>query len=168
MFRTIIYFILIAGLSLNLNAQSVSHQEWSDLLAKYVDPYGKVNYEGFKADESKLDAYLERLSKNPAMPFWKVNEQEAFWINAYNAFTIKLILDHYPVKSIKDINVDGKDAWQIPFIELGDKKYSLGYIENTMLRGQFNDSRIHFAINCSAHSCPPLRNNAFSAENIDI
>ena len=67
-----------------------------------------------------------------------------------------------------DIKKDDKDAWHIPFIVLGKKKYTLDYIENTMLRGQFNDSRIHFAINCTAKSCPPLRNKAFSAENINI
>jgi hypothetical protein len=137
-------------------------------LQKYVDPYGVVNYKAFKTDEKLLDEYLEKLKTNGPKPYWKVEEQKAFWINAYNAFTVKLVLMHYPIKSIKDINEDGKDAWHIPFIQIGDKLYTLDYIENTMLRGQFNDSRIHFAINCSAKSCPPLRNKAYSSKNIEI
>lgn len=168
MLRSILSFILFSGIILGVNAQKVSHQAWTDLLQKYVDPYGKVNYKGLKEDEKKLDEYLDRLRNNPAQPNWKTNEQEVYWINAYNAFTIKLVLEHYPLKSIKNINEDDKDAWHIPFIKLDGKLYTLDYIENTMLRGQFNDSRIHFAINCTAISCPPLRNKAFTAENINI
>jgi hypothetical protein len=149
-------------------AQQVSHQAWTELLQKHVNDYGRVNYKGFIEDRAKLDSYLDRLSQNPAKPNWDIGEQEAFWINAYNAFTIQLILDHYPIKSIMDIKEDGKNAWHIPFIKLGDKMYTLDYIENTMLLGQFNDSRLHFAINCSAMSCPPLRNKAFTAKNVDI
>ena len=153
---------------LSLHAQKVDHSSWSELLQKYVDPYGKVDYAGLKADEDKVDAYLEKLKNNAPDPKWKVDEQKAFWVNAYNAFTIKLVLKHYPLKSIMDIKEDGKDAWHIPFIELGGKLYTLDYIEKTMLLGQFNDPRIHFAINCSAKSCPPLRNKAYTSENIDI
>ena len=159
---------IVAFLSLSLHGQKVDHGPWTELLQKYVDPYGKVDYKAFKNDEEKLDAYLKKLSGNPPDPKWKVDEQKVFWINAYNAFTIKLILDHYPVKSIKDINDGDKDAWHIPFIELGGKMYTLDYIEKTMLLGQFNDPRIHFAINCSARSCPPLRNKAYTSENINI
>ena len=86
----------------------------------------------------------------------------AYWINAYNAFTIKLILDHYPVKSIKDI--DGGNPWEVRWIKLGDKTYSLNQIENDILRPRYKDARIHFAVNCAARSCPPLYNRAFTAE----
>jgi hypothetical protein len=115
-----------------------------------------------------LDDYLERLSANPPDKYWKIEEQKAYWINAYNAFTVKLVLMHYPLNSIMDIKENDKDAWHIPFIEIKDKLYTLDYIEKTMLLSQFNDSRIHFAINCSAKSCPILRNKAYSTENIDI
>jgi hypothetical protein len=168
MLRSFFYLILVTGITVGSYAQKVSHQAWTDLLQKHVDDYGKVDYKGFIEDREKLDSYLDHLSQNPAEPYWKVGEQEAYWINTYNAFTIKLILDNYPLKSIRDIKKDDKDAWHIPFIELGTKKYTLDYIENTMLRGQFNDSRIHFAINCSAKSCPPLRNKAFTPENINL
>ena len=100
--------------------------------------------------------------------YWKVDDQKAYWINTYNAFTVKLILKNYPLNTIMDIKEGDKDAWHIPFINLDNKLYTLDYIENTMLRGQFNDSRVHFVINCSAISCPPLKNKAFFADNLDI
>lgn len=151
-----------------VGAQNVSHEAWNELLQKYVDPYGKVDYASFKEDEKSLDEYLDLLSKNHPRPFWKVDEQKAYWINAYNAFTIKLVLKNYPLKSIMDIKENGKNAWNIPFIEIGGKKYTLDYIEKTMLLGQFNDSRIHFVVNCSAVSCPPLKNKAYTADRLEI
>lgn len=160
----VLVLISFGGLSQN----SMSHESWTALLQKYVDPYGKVNYKGFKEDEKALDVYLELLKENHPGPYWKNEDQIAFWINAYNAFTIKLVLENYPVKSIMDIKKGDKDAWHISFIRLGDKMYTLDYIEKTMLLGQFNDSRIHFVINCSAKSCPPLRNKAFTGESMEI
>lgn len=168
MLKSIVATILLFTFTSFLWSQNVTHGQWTDLLQKYVDPYGNVNYQGFKSDEEVLNQYLEFLEKNPPQPNWKVEQQEAFWINAYNAFTIKLILKYYPLKTIMDIKEDGKDAWNIPFIDIGGKLYTLNYIEKTMLLGQFNDSRIHFAINCSAKSCPPLRNKAYTAENLNI
>lgn len=163
---SIIIFSLIVS---SLHAQqSVSHHIWTELLQKHVNPYGKVNYKGFQEDEDRLDEYLELLKKNHPDQYWKVEDQKAYWINAYNAFTVKMILMHYPLKTIMDIKKDGKDAWHIPFIHLGDKLYTLDYIEHTMLLGQYNDSRIHFAINCTAKSCPPLKNKAYSPDNLDI
>jgi hypothetical protein len=95
---------------------------------------------------------------------WSRVEKIAYWINAYNAFTIKLILDNYPTKSI--LNFDGGKTWDVRRIRLNDKKYSLNNIENDILRPQFKDPRIHFAINCAARSCPPLWNHAFTPENL--
>ena len=89
----------------------------------------------------------------------------AYWINAYNAFTVKLILDHYPVGSIMDIK-SGK-PWDWKWIKLGDKTYSLNEIEHQVLRPQFKDARIHFAVNCAARSCPPLLNRAWTAANLN-
>ena len=141
---------------------------WSALLQKHVSPYGKVNYKGFAEDEKLLDEYLALLSSSHPRTSWKVDEQKAYWINAYNAFTIKLILKHYPLRSIMDIKEGGRNAWNIAFIKIENKLYTLDYIEKNMLLSQFNDSRIHFALNCSARSCPPLRNKAYSAANLEI
>ena len=162
---------VLLGVLFLLSAQAqnkLTHEKWDALLQKYVDAYGKVNYKGLKSEEKALDEYLELLSANEPQPYWSVEEMKAFWINAYNAFTVKLVLKYYPLSSIKEIKEKGQDAWHIPFIKIGNKLYTLDYIENTMLRGQFNDSRIHFVINCSAKSCPPLRNKAYKPDNIEI
>ncbi len=162
---TIIFSFFILSVQSQIK---IPHSKWTALLQEYVDPYGIIDFKGLKADEEKVDEYLEILSANHPGPYWKIDEQKSYWINAYNAFTVKLILMNYPVKSIMDIKEDDKDAWHIPFIRIGDKLYTLDYIEKTMLLGQFNDSRLHFVINCSAKSCPILRNKAYSTSNIDI
>ncbi len=143
---------------------SPNHQLLDSLLQKHVSNSGKVNYKGLKADKAVLDAYCQLLSDNPVQEVWSRVEKIAYWINAYNAFTIKLILDNYPTKSI--LNFDGGKTWDVRRIRLNDKKYSLNNIENDILRPQFKDPRIHFAINCAARSCPPLWNHAFTPENL--
>jgi len=162
------FLALVFSFSIAMAQQMPSHKQWSDLLVKHVDPYGKVNYKGFKTDEVLLDEYLELLKNNHPQGNWPVDAQKAYWINAYNAFTVKLVLNNYPVQSIMEIKDGDKDAWHIPFIELGGKLYTLDYIEHTMLRAQFSDSRIHFAVNCTAISCPPLLNKAFTKDNLNI
>lgn len=143
----------------------LSHERWDALLQRFVSDAGKVNYKGFQANKQALDDYLQSLSTNPPKATWAKAEQMAFWINAYNAFTIKLISDHYPLKSILDL--DGGKTWDVKRIKIGDKMYSLNNIENDILRPQFKDARIHFAINCAAQSCPPLANHAFTSTNLE-
>lgn len=145
--------------------QPPSHETWNKLLGQYVSNEGKVNYKGLKNDKAKLEAYLETLQNNPPQDGWKRNEKMAFWINAYNAFTVKLIVDNYPVASITKL--DGGKPWDRKWIKIGDKTYSLNNIENDILRPQFKDARIHFAVNCAAQSCPPLLNKAWTADNLE-
>ncbi|MBK6994734.1 MAG: DUF547 domain-containing protein [Lewinellaceae bacterium] len=109
---------------------------------------------------------IAKCFENPVEESWTKEEKMAYWINAYNAFTLKLIVDNYPTKSI--LNFDGGKTWDVRRIKIGDKKYSLNNIENDILRPQFKDPRIHFAINCAAKSCPPLWNHAYTAENLDV
>ncbi len=147
-----------------------SHQQWDKLLNKYVNAAGLVNYKGFIKDKSELDEYLKLLSDNAPQSSWSKNEQKAFWINAYNAFTVSLILQKYPVKSIKDIG--GKiykinTPWDIRFINIGGKTYDLNNIEHSILRKKYNDPRIHFALVCASISCPRLRNEAYNAAKLD-
>jgi len=144
---------------------SSPHNAWHELLGKHVGASGKVDYQGLKADKAMLDVYLQSLADNPPAETWSRAEKMAFWINAYNAFTIDLIVDHYPVSSI--LNLDGGKTWDVKRITLGGKKYSLNQIENEILRPAFKDPRIHFALNCAAKSCPPLYNKAFTAENLE-
>lgn len=146
-------------------ANAFAHAGFDSLLQKYVAEDGKVDYKGFKSDKAALDAYCRLLEENPVRDDWRREEKMAYWINAYNAFTIKLIVDNYPAKSI--LNFDGGKTWDVKRIKLGDKKFSLNNIENDILRPQFRDPRIHFAINCAARSCPPLWNRAYTAENLD-
>ena len=143
----------------------VRHDAWDALLQKHVDDRGGVDYKGFLADEARLDAYLKMLSENPVQPSWPEAQQLAYWINAYNAFTVKLILGHYPVNSIRDIH--NGDPWQVSWIKLGGAQYSLNQIEHNIIRPQFKDARIHFAVNCAARSCPPLLNKAYKAVVLD-
>lgn len=160
---------LIAALCA-FSQKAPSHQQWDKLVKKYVNPSGMVNYKDLQKDKGELDAYLKTLSGNAPQNSWSENEQKAYWINAYNAFTVSLILQHYPVKSIKDIA--GKiykinTPWDIKFINIGGKKYDLNNIEHSILRKKFNDPRIHFAIVCASMSCPRLRNEAYTAAQID-
>ncbi len=152
-------------------AQKVpSHQQWDKLVKKNVDASGMVSYKGFEKDRAEMDAYLKTLSDNAPQSSWSENEQKAYWINAYNAFTVALILKHYPVKSIKDIG--GKiykvnTPWDIKFINIGGKKYDLNNIEHGILRKKFDDPRIHFALVCASISCPRLRNEAYTAAQLN-
>ncbi|WP_405329861.1 DUF547 domain-containing protein [Leeuwenhoekiella sp. LLG6367-2.1] len=144
------------------SAVNVDHSEWNALLKTHVSNSGLVNYEGFKKDRSKLDAYLQKLSGYNPGNDWSVQELLAYYINLYNAYTVDLILNNYPTKSIKDI--DG--AWTKASVPVGSRNLSLGGIENGILR-KMNDARIHFAINCASISCPKLLNEAYTAGKIN-
>ncbi|SHM88241.1 DUF547 domain-containing protein [Flavobacterium chilense] len=139
------------------NAKPIDHKQWNDLLQKHVSNKGNVDYKGFKKDQAALQSYLDLLSKNLPEKSWSKEAVLAYWINTYNAYTVKLILDNYPVKSIKKID----SPWDKEFFTLGNKKYSLGEIEHKILR-KMNEPRIHFAINCASFSCPNLANEAYT------
>jgi len=124
-----------------------------------------VNYSGLRQKGTELQAYLDDLAANPPQSDWPGKAAKAYWINAYNAFTIKLILNNYPVKSIMDI--DGGKPWDTKWIKLGGKTYSLNQIEHDILRPTYGDARIHFAVNCAAKSCPPIHNRAFTEANVN-
>lgn len=150
-----------------------SHEDFDVMLKKYVSIDGKVDYKGFIKGKAALEKYLELLSQNPPdRSRWSQEEQLAYWINAYNAFTIKLIIDHYPLKSIRDIKPKVpvplfNTVWHIEFFEIGGKPASLDEIEHKILRKEFEEPRIHFAINCASFSCPILSNEAFVPEKIE-
>lgn len=153
-------------------AAAPDHTAFDRLLKKHVDDKGLVNYKGFKSDEKEFNAYLDLLSKNPPADKWTKNEQMAYWINAYNAYTIRLILDNYPVKSIKDIGPKNQipfvnTPWAKKFFTIGGAKTSLDNIEHGTLRKKYDDPRIHFALVCASISCPRLRNEAFTAAKLE-
>ena len=153
-------------------AAAVDHSAYDKILKKYVNESGRVNYKGLKADQQPLNQYLALLSKNPPAASWTKSEQMAYWINAYNAYTIRLVLDHYPVTSIKDIGSKIKipfvtTPWAIKFFSIGGEKMSLDNIEHGTLRKKYNDPRIHFSLVCASISCPRLRNEAYTADKLD-
>jgi hypothetical protein len=121
-----------------------------------------VDYKGFLADSTALNAYLNTLLGNVPGPAASKEEQLAFYINLYNAATVKLILNNYPVKSIKDI----KAPWDRDWIPLSGKLISLGHVEHQILR-KMGEPRIHFAINCASNSCPKLANIAYSPVSLE-
>jgi hypothetical protein len=139
-----------------------NHSDWNNLLQKYVSKNGNVNYKAFKTDRTQLTSYLIKLGNNLPNDTWKKEAKLAYWINAYNAMTIDLVLRHYPIASIKDI----KNPWEQRYWKLGDKWYNLEEIEHQILR-EMNEPRIHFAIVCASYSCPKLQNEAFTASNLE-
>jgi len=148
------------------------HSAFDKLLKKHVNGKGLVDYKGIKADQAAFNQYLDLLSKNPPAGSASKQEQMAYWINAYNAFTIRLILDHYPVQSIKDIGSKIKipfvtTPWAAKFFSIGGEKMSLDHIEHSILRKKYDDPRIHFALVCASVSCPRLRNEAYTAGKLD-
>ncbi len=140
----------------------VDHLAWSALLSAHVDPEGGVDYQGLIGQRSALEAYLQLLAENAPAEDWPVQELLAYYINLYNARTAYLILEHYPVESIKDI----KGAWTKEIVRIGDKKLSLSALEHSILR-KMNEPRIHFAINCASASCPKLLNEAFRPDRLE-
>lgn len=144
-------------------AMGIDHSTWNDLLKTHVSADGKVNYKGFKKDKTELDEYLQHLSEHFPKDSWTTNEKLAYWINTYNAYTISLIVERYPVKSIMDI----QNAWDIKFIQLGDQTYTLNNIEHQIIRKKFDEPRIHFVLVCAAISCPVLLNEAYIADNLE-
>lgn len=173
-------FILLTGFlilqscsvkDLASDSSPINHNLWDSLLNTYVLSNGDVNYKGLVEDSVKLNKYLTLLKSNhPNDKNWSKDEQLAYWINAYNAFTVKLIVDNYPTKSIKDIK-NGipfvNTVWDIKFINIEGAIYDLNNIEHGIIRQKFEEPRIHFAVNCASKSCPPLLNEAYTASKLD-
>lgn len=152
-----------------------SHTQWSALLAKHVEWVNRgvaseVDYPGFKQDKAALEGYLASLSNVSRDQYdgWSREQRLAFLINSYNAFTVKLVLDHYPVRSIKDIGGLFSSPWKQAFIPLVGRTLTLDQLEYSLIRapGEFDEPRIHFAVNCASLGCPALRPEAFVAERL--
>ena len=141
------------------------HFLFDELLKKYVSDNGNVDYEGFKNSREKLLGYISILQMvYPKLDSLKPNKEHklAYWINAYNALTIDLILRNYPIKSIKDID----KPWDQRLWKFGNKWLNLNDIEHQILR-KMDEPRIHFAIVCASFSCPKLQNTAFTVSDIE-
>jgi hypothetical protein len=142
--------------------QVIDHGLFNELLQKHVSAQGNVDYKGFELDKAILKSYIKSLGEDTPADSWTKEDKLAYWINAYNALTIDLILRNPKVNSVKDI----KNPWNQRLWKLGDDLYDLNQIEHKILR-KMQEPRIHFAIVCASVSCPKLQNQAFVGSNID-
>jgi hypothetical protein len=157
------------------NAAHVDHVPWDRFLERYTrrTPDGSVRVaygDVSEGDSAVLTAYIARLAAIPTSTYSRP-EQRAYWINLYNALTVRVVLDHYPVKSIRDIDIspglfdDG--PWDKPLVEVEGQPVTLNDIEHRILRPIWGDPRLHYALNCAAIGCPDLQQAAFTVENTD-
>jgi hypothetical protein len=149
----------------------ISHQPWDELLRRFVDAEGNVDYSTWKesvGDLRRLDDYVSSLSRLDESRFATLPQRLAFWINAYNAVTVLGILREYPTTSVQNhvSRVGGYNFWRDLRLIVGEQNYSLGEIEHTLLR-PLNEPRIHFAIVCASRGCPRVRNEAYTAERLE-
>ncbi|MEM6892741.1 MAG: DUF547 domain-containing protein [Bacteroidota bacterium] len=161
--KTIFFFLVLAvGFYGPIFANKPDHSSWDELLQTYVDDAGNVDYKGFLTEKAQLQDYLDVLGQSIPDSDWDRKETLAYYINLYNAATVALVLDHYPIQSIKEI----PNRWKRKWIALGGKTISLNDIEHKILR-KMEEPRIHFAINCASYSCPKLLNQAFTSDNLE-
>lgn len=153
-----------------------NHAAWDSLLKKHVrwladGNQSRVHYTGFAADRAALKAVLDGMSAVPQAVFesWSPPQQMAFLINAYNAFTVELILTKYPdLKSIKDLGSFVQSAWKKKFFTLLGEQRHLDWIEHEQLRPRHSEPRVHAALNCASVGCPALRDEAFTAAKLEV
>ena len=155
-----------------------SHVDWTQLLKRHVvllndGKASQVRYAGMALDRAPLKRYLQSLSlvEQSAFETWPSSQQQAFLINAYNAFTVELILTRYPdLKSIKDLGSVFSSPWKLQWITLLGRKLSLDEIEHGLLRkpGAYDEPRVHFAVNCASVGCPMLREEAYVANRLEF
>lgn len=159
------------------NSRQIDHSAWGHFLARYLEvnhPSG-INRMGYatvtSGDKLSLQEYLDTLQ---AINISRLNrsEQKAYWINLYNALTVKVVLDHYPVKTIRDIDISpgwfSNGPWDAKLLRIEGEELSLNDIEHRILRPIWQDNRIHYALNCASLSCPNLLDQAFTAQNTPI
>lgn len=153
----------------------IDHAPWDRFLAAYlvVDPAGpnRLRYGAVTpADRKTLDAYIDGLAATP-IDKRRQDQQMAYWVNLYNALTVQVVLDHYPVKSIRDIDISpglfADGPWDKKLIEVAGEPLSLNDIEHRILRPIWRDARIHYAVNCASIGCPDLQPTAFRAEDLE-
>ena len=160
------------------NAESIGHEEWDRLLAQYVkvgaDGINRVAYSRVSvADKTALAAYLQRLQAVPISRYSRA-EQQSYWINLYNAQTMQLVVDKYPVASIRDIRLGGGllaqffgGPWAAKTLKVEGTELALDDVEHRILRPIWRDPRIHYAVNCASIGCPNLATQAYTAVNTD-
>ncbi len=155
------------------STRTIDHSTWDGLLGRYVQvrqvDVNRFNYaEVTESDRSQLQSYLATLSATQISEFNR-NEQIAFWINLYNALTVEIVLQHYPVDTIREISYSlfSSGPWREKLIKVEGEALALDDIEHRILRPIWKDPRIHYAVNCAAIGCPSLQSTAYRANNTD-
>ena len=163
---------LTLGLSLISLTQGFAFDQSHQALTKIIK--GKatqsgVKYASLKSQHPELKSYLQDLSKVKESEFkkWSSDERLSFLINLYNATTLNLVLDHYPIKSLKDEVGGEKGPWKSNTVNVFGSITSLDKLENELIRKSFNEPRIHFALNCASAGCPPLLDEAYKAKELN-
>lgn len=167
--KTLLLFVLascLVGLPAQIQAT------YDSILKVHVNKSGKVDYNALKRDSNIVNTYCALLTSNPLSDSCSEAEKLCYWINTYNAFTLKLIIDNYPIKSITDlhptISIPGiSRVWHRKFFEINGEPFSLDRIEHKVLRTEFKEPLIHFAINCASLSCPCLKNSTYKPQTLD-
>lgn len=156
---TLLASILLTSLTFGFDQE---HTSFTELLQKHVKPNG-VNYKSLKSDKDKLEQYLKDLEKVSVSEIndWSGYQQLSYFINLYNAATLNLVLENYPISSFKDEVGGDNGPWKLPIVKTLGKTYTLDQIEHELIRKNYAEPRIHFALNCASAGCPPLRNEAF-------
>jgi len=145
-----------------------THALLTGVLTKVVKD-ARVDYAALKAHPQDLNRHLDQVAAVSKAEFrqWSESQQIAFLVNAYNAYTLRLILDHYPLKSIKDIAGFFSGPWDQPVVKLFGESITLNRLEHKILRVDYAEPRIHFALVCAAKGCPPLRGEAYTGARLD-
>jgi len=141
---------------------------WGEVLQRFVRE-GRVDYAGLKAAPVPLDRFLTAVAgvREEDYRSWPPPEQIAFWLNVYNAAALRLVVDHYPVRSIRDIGGLFRGPWDQPVVRVFGRTLDLNTVEHEILRRRFHEPRIHFALVCAAKGCPPLRSEPYSAARLE-
>ncbi len=163
---SVLFCLILAGTVPAWAEKGVDNRLWGELLQRHVNG-GAVDYGGMKKEENSLDRYLEILAAVKPDTL-ESKERMAFYINLYNAWTVKLILGKYPdVKSIKELGTLFSSPWKKKIVRVDGKVITLDDVEHNILRPVFKDPRVHFAVNCASKGCPPLRPEPYSGSILD-
>ncbi len=168
--RIVVPVYLLASFGIMVHAAEFDHSHAKfDIVLKQHLKNSLLDYRAIKSRPAELDRYLVQLESVSSKEFkaWTNEQQWAFLINLYNARTIRLITDHYPLESIRNIGWLPGAAGRKKIVLLFGKKVSLEHIEHGILRKQYSNPAIHFALVCAAKGCPPLRSEAYRADKLE-
>ena len=157
------------------NTSIIDHQIWSDFLTRYIHSSNGINLLDYRSAKKhgikQLNKYINQLSATSIARYNRL-EQQAFWINLYNALTVRLIVNAYPIESIKSIklmmfSLTSFSPWDRQLVTINGVNLTLNNIEHKILRSYWSDPRIHYAVNCASISCPNLANQAYTAKHLE-